>query len=42
MRGMKPQSGQYLHKWGGVVIDGIRVGQVTPCGLGDSTPQSGP
>ena len=25
MRGMRPQSGQYLHSWGRIVIDGIRA-----------------
>ena len=36
------QSGQYLHSWDGVVTDGIRVRLVGPCGLRDTTPQSGP
>ena len=25
-----------------VVIYGIKAGPITPCGLGDTTPQSGP
>ena len=40
--GYKPQSGQYLHSWGGAITDGIRAGPVIPCGLRDTTPQSGP
>ena len=36
------QSGQYLHSWGGAITDGIRAGPVIPCGLRDTTPQSGP
>ena len=40
--GYGPQSGQYLHSWGGVVTDGIRAGPVIPCGLRDTTLQSGP
>ena len=31
------QSKQYLHSWGGAVLDGIRVGPVIPCGLRDIT-----
>ena len=40
--GYGPQSGQYLHSWGGVVTDSIKAGPVTPCGLEDTTPQSRP
>ena len=34
---MKPQSGQYLQRWGGVVTYGIRADPVTLCGLRDTT-----
>ena len=38
----EPQSGQYLHSWGGAVIDGIRAHPVTLCGLKDTTHKVGP
>ena len=41
-KGYEPQSGQYLHSWGGVITYGIRAGPVIPCGLRDTTPQSEP
>ena len=34
--GYGSQSGQYLHSWSRVVIDGIRAGPVIPCGLRDT------
>ena len=37
-----PQSRQYLHSWGGAVIDGIRVSLIIPCGLRDITHKVGP
>ena len=41
MRGMRPQSGQYLHSWGRIVIDGIRASPVVSCGLRDKTHKVG-
>ena len=38
--GHGPQSGQYLHSWGGTVTDGIKAGLVIQCGLRDTTLQS--